>query len=134
MWRYAGLQKFEFGEQIPRVNRKGDAITRSEWGLVVSCEWRITGLEGDIVGSHQFGADGVRADSSAKGFYRLLSETPPMISAIDVSEDGSLRFEMSGGYVLTVAVDIDSSEEQWRFMQEAESVPHLTFEGGMLLR
>ena len=42
MMRYAGWQRFEFGEQKPTVNRYGRALRTSEIALAVACHWSIT--------------------------------------------------------------------------------------------
>jgi hypothetical protein len=116
MWRYAGHQKFEFGIQRPCKNRKGEHITIADWGFVVAGDWRITGPEGYIVSSDDFGPKGSRRDEKAYPFYEMLGTAPPIVESIEAEEDGSVRFCMTGGYTLDVLPDREPEAEQWRFM------------------
>ncbi len=57
MMRYGGCQKFEFGKQLPKKNRKGEDVAVGEWGLVVSCDWRIKRSNEIIVSCDDFGPE-----------------------------------------------------------------------------
>ena len=116
MFRYAGYQKFEFGVQRPFKNRKGEDITRADWGLVVGGDWRITGTEGGIVSSDDFGSGKERRDQSAKDFYRSLSNTFPLVKTIEAEDNGAVRIAMSGGYLLEIHASGGNDGERWRFM------------------
>lgn len=118
MWRYMGCQKFEFGEQKPYLNRKGEETTWADWGLVANCDWRILGPGGFALTWEHFGPTPQRRDDHAGDFYDSLETDPPVVESVGVEEDGGLRFAMTGGYRLTLdprPCDEDHSED-WRFM------------------
>lgn len=124
MWRYGECQKFEFGEQKPCLNRRGEATTRAEWGLVVSCRWRVEGPNNFVLRSESFGPGQQRTDDHAGPFYQSLAEHPPVVESVKVGEDGALRFLFTGGYSLAVVPvfpDEDYSED-WRLMTPDEDV------------
>jgi len=134
MFRYAGYQKFEFGIQRPAKNRKGEAITVADLGFVVACPWRITGPEGCIVSSADFGPDRERRDAGASGFYHLVGADPPFVEAVEVDEDGTLRFVLSAGYTIYVEPEIyEPDDEQWRFMQRDRRRKQIVMGGDGLL-
>lgn len=118
MWRYAGCQKFEFGVQRPAKNRKGQDVKRADWGLVVSCDWRVMGPEGHVVSSDDFGPGRSRRDEQAKPFYELIHTDPPVVEGIEANTGGALRIRMSQGYTLDVQPETDSGsdDEQRRFL------------------
>lgn len=116
MWRYAGLQKFEFGVQKPSRNRKGEKVTHADWGLVVTCRWQIDDKdENKIVGSEDFGPQGARRDSGASEFYKRLWSDPPIVQSIEGNVRGDVYFTMSEGYTLDIRVQANL-DEQWRLM------------------
>lgn len=132
MWRYVGCQKFEFGEQKQFINRKGEAVTRADWGLVVSCNWRIVGPASFMLCSDHFNSEKGRQDSHATDFYRSLRQEPPVIHCVDVQADGGLKFSLSQAYTLAVEpiVKKDVDDENWRLMPPSEdSRGHLVLWG-----
>lgn len=130
MIRYAGIQAFEFGVQRRRKNRKGQDITVADQRLDVSCYWCISGPEGTIVSSEDFGPKGSRRDARAYPFYDMLDSNPPVVEVLEADEAGTLHVWLSGGYSLTVRpmehVD-GSDEEQWRFLPKDKEQSHLVF-------
>jgi len=116
MFRYAGCQKFEFGEQKPHLNRKGEEMTRADWGLVASCHWRIQGPSGFLLTWEDFTP--ARRDDHAMAFYGSLKSDPPVVESVEVEEDGGLRIGMTCEYSL--ALDPSNYDEEyfedWRFM------------------
>ncbi len=151
MWRYAGYQKFEFGVRRPCKNRKGQDITRSDWGLVVGGDWRITGSQGYIVSSDDFdpvrsisqiiekaestsedsrdlpsvaNTISTRRDEAASEFYRILSDTFPLVESIEADEDGSLRISMTAGYILEILASGANDGERWRFLPKDDDAEH----------
>lgn len=100
MWRYEGLQKFEFGVQWPAKNRNGEHITRADWGIVVACFWQINGPDGYILSYNDFGPGDRRNDKPAQSFYDLLHISPRIVESITASNDGSVEFFLSDGYSL----------------------------------
>ena len=126
MTRFGGIQIFEFGVQRPRKNRKGQEITVADQKIhVSSCEWRISGPEGEIVGSKDFTP--VRGDERAHPFYQMLGDNPPLVQTVEADKAGGFVLQMIGGYSLTVSVDENIKEpdiEQWRFLPKAKSQNH----------
>ena len=118
MWRYLGCQKFEFGEQKPHVNRKGEATTWADWALVANCRWRIQGPDAFSLTWEHFGPTPERRDDHADPFYDSLRVDPPVVESVDVEDDGGLRIGMTGGYSLAFDPwpDGEDSSEEWRFM------------------
>jgi hypothetical protein len=131
MWRYAGCQKFEFGLQRPAKNRSGQEITRSDLGLVVSCHWRISGPAGHVVSSADFGPKESRRDTLAGPFYQLLEDAPPVVEALEASDDGALCLRMTSGYTVEVlpTAGIEPEDEQWRFMPKDQEQVHVVLFG-----
>jgi hypothetical protein len=133
MWRYLGFQKFEFGEQKPHLNRKGEETTWADWSLVVNCAWRIEGPEGFVLSSGHFTPE--RRDTHAHKFYESLAELPPIVEEVQVLDNGALRIKMSGGYLLAVdpnGLDEDTLED-WRLRPpEYDQQGHLVLEGNRL--
>lgn len=133
MWRYAGCQKFEFGEQRPHLNRKGDETTWADWGLVVSCAWRIEGPNCFILSSDHFGE--TRTDDFAHDFYDSLEDAAPVVEGVDVQNDGGFCLTLSKGYALDVQpdADVDPEYDRWRFMPpDGDPRGHLVMEGASL--
>lgn len=129
MWRYAGLQKFEFGVQRPHKNRKGQDVTWADWGLVVACAWRITGRARPVVASADFGPGRSRHDEQALPFYTGLATAPPIVEAIEAAANGSLRISLSHEYLLEVHTDGETDSEQWRFMPRDRRRRHFVVVG-----
>lgn len=112
MWRY-GCQKFEFGEQHPQVNRKGEAIHAAEWALVAECPWRLSGPSGFELSHEHFGPDLERRDDHAASFYKSIETSPPVVTSIAIASDGRLIVAMTGNFVLAM---VPSGEGTWRLM------------------
>jgi len=124
MWRY-GCQKFEFGEQHPQVNRKGEVIHAAEWALVAECPWRLSGPAGFEFSHQHFGLDLDRRDDHAANFYKSLETSPPVVTSIAIASDGRLTVAM-GDFVLVM---VPSGEDTWRFMPPKDD-PRGHFEVG----
>jgi len=131
IWRYAGCQKFEFGIQRPTTNHEGEEITLADWGLVVSCDWRVTGPEGHVVSSGDFGFGGSRRDEQAHPFYDRIHADSPVVESVGADDDGKLSIRMSRGYLLQVdpVTGIDPEDEQWRFTPKDEEARHVVLWG-----
>jgi hypothetical protein len=120
MWRYAGFQRFEFGEQRRSHDSKADAAPVGDWALIAGCAWRITGPMGVVVSSANFGESG-RTDKDAAPFYRLLKREPPVVEALEANAAGAIRLQLTAGYLLEIEPegaewdDEPPSEEYWLF-------------------
>jgi hypothetical protein len=127
MWRAAGMQLFEIGVQRPFKNRKGKDVTKADWSFHVDCCWSITGQEGEIVSSDDFGPDATRRDENAKPFYRMLGDPALTITSIRADNEGGVRIQMSGAYVLDIWPcweDAEPDDEYWRFLPKDENRGH----------
>lgn len=116
MFRYVGVQRFEFGEQQKWVTRKGKETTRAYWALNASCGWRITGPGSFTLCSDHFGPEEAKGDDHAEPFYALIhSDSPPTLEAVTVGLDGGLECSLSQGYTLTLwrSPKEDPRDEQW---------------------
>lgn len=128
MYRFAGIQVFEFGLQKPCKNRKGEDITRADQSLHASCHWRITGPEGDILSSEDFGPGTERRDEKAQPFYQRLTDDPLLITAIEADEQGSLHLALSGGHALHLQPCKEPEAEypeRWRYLPKDKRKRHL---------
>jgi hypothetical protein len=132
MFRFVGIQAFEFGDRGPGKNYKGEDVFRADQRLHVSCSWCITGPEGVVVSSEDFGRNGVRSDEQAHPFYHMINSHPLLVEAIEADEQGAIRLQMSRGYSLEVQPDEpedepdeDSTGEQWRFLPKDKRRRHL---------
>lgn len=102
MWRYVGSQRFEIGPKIPTLNRKGRRELKADIALVVSSYWEITGTDGHIVGSRDFGPDDDRRDSEeAHALYRLLELDRIWIQRVEGRDDGGFHLHLSHEFVIT---------------------------------
>lgn len=141
MWRYVGSQRFEIGPKIPTQNRKGRRVWKADIALVVSSYWDITGPDGHIVGSRDFGPDDERRDSDeAHALYRLLQQDRIWIRSVEGRTDGGFHLHLNYGFVLTSLPpphehacisadevkrrkDLFCEGELWRFMPNFITVP-----------
>lgn len=129
MWRYFGCQKFEFGEQKPQINSRGEETTWADWGLVACAAWTMTGPEVFELSSDHFEPE--RRDGHASEFYQSLDVNPPAVEQVQVLSDGALSISLTGGYHLSLQ-GIPPNEEKfeaWRLMPpDEEPRGHLTLD------
>lgn len=110
MFRYAGCQKFEFG----------DPAGGTDWGLVAGDAWRLRGPALDVssgefsLGNEDFEPE--RDDAHAGPFYERLSNAPLRVTGADVGHDGGVRIDLSEGHSLTVGPGTRPADEIWRLM------------------
>lgn len=131
MWRYAGCQKFEFGGQRHRTHAEASFLS-ADWGLVVSCGWKISGPQGRIVASDDFGPRMTRRDEAAGALYELLhTPSAPRVTRIESDSAGRLSIEMTDGYVLEVCPEpcTHPNGEQWRLMRNDGEHEHCVLWG-----
>jgi len=127
MFRAAGIQAFEFGQQRPAVNRKGEAVSKGDWRINARCDWSIRGPAGVIVSSADFGPGRERRDDSAAWFYEGLSRAEWRAVSLGACDDGQLAIELSGGFHVEFWFDPNNGDpngEQWRFFREVREGTH----------
>lgn len=144
MYRYLGSQRFDIGPQQCVINRRGNEVWKSDTALILSCQWKIAGSVGHIVGSDDFGPGRERRDSAeAKAFYRLVDKEEDLIwiQGVEGKNDGSIHFTLNDNFTLTLlaeplkqAMVLDPKEaemrllafeddELWRFMPNSLTNP-----------
>lgn len=131
MFRYLGFQKFEFDEQKPFLNRKGQPVTASDIGLVVGCWWQISGPDDFVLNSGHFPGEGPRTDQHAYAFYESLHEpNPPEVRRIEVDPNGGLEIALSKGLHLSLyGRHPEDRDDAWRFMpKEDDERGHLVLD------
>lgn len=117
MMRYAGWQRFEFGEQKPTINRKGRSLRTSDLAIAAACHWRITQNGNPVVSADDFGPDRERRDDSAMPFYAALPDKGPIIERLTVGERGELLFVCSDG----ISLEIDATRPLHTWLWENEN-------------
>ena len=132
MIRYCGWQRFEFGEQIPAKNKRGEDVTISDWAISLNCPWRIEGPDGFSLTSEDFEPE--RHDDHAEAFYDRFESDPISVESVSVESNGALTFFFSEGFVLNAkpANELEPEfEEWWFFPPESGAVPSfsLGYEG-----
>lgn len=115
-----GWQIIEFGEQKPDVNRKGQAITRADWTVRISCHWRIV----DPFGEEVLSNERPNGDQAASYFERMEAESL-IVESIRGYEDGSVLFVLAEGYQLLIDARLDQGGEQWRLLPPAEGTDYV---------
>ena len=132
MWRYAGLQRLEFGHQKPTKNRKGEDITLSDYALIVACRWKITGPTGRVVRRKDFGPGRERRDQEAHWFYEELPNERIRVVSLTAKRNGGLTVLLTFGYRLSISPRMPkkrrAERELWRFIPKPlgeEFPPHL---------
>jgi len=108
MWRYYGMHKFEFGPQIPFINKKGKPSSQSQWGLIVGCPWQLFGPGGFELSSQK--------DQTLpwlEDLYKLMDTDPPTVTEILCEDEGNLRINMTEGFEIVVSPPSAVEEEEW---------------------
>ncbi len=116
MGRFVGWQRFEFGPQKPFINKKGQEATKADYAIDVVCGWRIISPEGVVVGSDDYGPGMERHDEQGKPFFRMLSQSPPVVESVRADNVGSVHFALTGGYRLDILPMGAIQAEQWIFL------------------
>lgn len=114
MWRYAGLQRFEFEN------------SSEELALVVGCDWRILGPDFFALGSWNFGRRGKRFDGHAEAFYEGLAQQPLAVNDYRLHFDGAITISLEAGFTLSVNPEVEVSKlgDQWRIMRPLSEGRH----------
>lgn len=144
MMRYAGCQRFSFGQPYERLNRRGKPIILFDYAIVASCLWEIQ-CDGEyVVGRHDFGPGDIRRDSAAQWFYDLVRAQSLKVTQIEAMANGGLTVAFTDEIVLSVTPGLPVKQrysktqkklralmlrdgELWRLMpkkQSDEEPPH----------
>ncbi len=114
-----GCQKFEFGEQKPFINDDGDEAFMADLGLVASCAWTISGPDGFELGHWHLPPIGPDGDILAEDFYDSLETNPQVVQTVHIDSEGSLSFELTGGFRLQLVPTADAPSTDhtfWMFL------------------
>lgn len=134
MFRYAGLQRFDFGEQRPSVNSKGLPNTISDWGLVVGCNWQIDGPDGFRLQQADYRSGPGPEGPNIHEFFEMLEKDPPKLLSYELDALGTLTMVLERGYQLRVEACSSSGWEQWRLVpQRTEAHIHLIYRDGRVM-
>jgi hypothetical protein len=127
MWRYVGHQRFEFGEQRPCKNRKGQDITRADLAVVALCHWRISRADGSSVSRCNFRSSTEPGDEAAGRFVEECLDSQPVVLEITAQDSGGVHLVLAHGYELWLEPDPDDAselDEEWRFLPRDHAERH----------
>lgn len=115
---------FEFGEQLPFINKRGDDVTAASIKLDLSCPWRISKDRRLVMSSGDFEFDrkyqrvalpyrvtrprdawDIERWRLCKGFWNVLEEASVRVRRVTVRPTGDITLLLSHGYRLDVWVD-----------------------------
>jgi hypothetical protein len=139
--RAANLQVFKFGEQIPDVTRRGEAVLIGEFGLHVQCSWRIIHAATIVVAANDrylaAGDDPYqdyddfdwdkqpnRLDEHITALFAAWAENPPHVESMEADAVGSLHIALARDYVLDVLPSDSLGREYWRLVPNAPKRDH----------
>lgn len=120
-------QCFEFGEQKPALNKKGDEITRADYSVTLTGDWAVTLGSLVVMGSGDHKSNGKRRFydrvtpprepeardrwKRAKAFFQLIEEAKLIVESILVTPSGLILISLSDGYVIQgMQCNADNSE------------------------
>lgn len=117
MFRYMGIQKFEFWS--PQVSVDDDC----DYGLAVSCDWSIKNLSGGVLCSAEFGP--VRHDDPENQIYKIIFGEHPTVAGLKLDRQGNLLLHLSSQLEFSINPNepqegSDSVHEQWRLMYHGD--------------
>lgn len=131
MW-HPIFQIFEFGEQRPGKNKKGQDVTFGDWSLHVSCEWHVARNGSVIVGSRDMkrkrtgqarrffdrktpprDAEERKRWAAANEFFDLVKQGVLIVQSVSVGSTGSLEIKLSDNFVLRTFNACATGWEQW---------------------
>lgn len=147
MWRISryGLQRFEFGDQWPDKNRRGETVTYGICSLHVACAWRIIHSSGIIVGAddynnseqHESYPSRLNPDNPepdifalrAFAFFDSLHDNPPIVETLEADNVGSVHFFLSREYQLQILPIESGDGEHWRLLYRDGRRRHFVVSG-----
>jgi hypothetical protein len=135
MFRYAGCQRFQFGERFTTKSPKGKNIIVSDWALLVASEWEISLNKDIILSSNDFLQEKLPNNENQKSFYDGLKDYSHKVLEIHTENSTIFSLKFNTEYILKVnnSIIADSNftpdilnirrqilspGELWRFMPE----------------
>lgn len=93
---------FEFGEQIPFVNRDGEEVSRAKRSLKSLNRFEIEGLAKGILNSDNYSDDERNLSAAAIEFLDRMNRGEFTVESICVSELGEVRIELASRVTLRI--------------------------------
>lgn len=137
---------FQFGDEYVVPDRHDGTKVVGEYALHVTCEWRIIGVHGIVVGladkyfpagdpydeppdfdEDKPGAN--RCDERVTAFFATRAGSLLIVEEIWADHTGSLRLTLSDGYVLEVFPSHTLKYEHWRLFRPYVDKPHFVVTG-----
>lgn len=116
-WRYAGLQRIEFGLQEPFINRLGQTSSMGEYSLTMSCKWNVSESGISIISSDDYNPRNESRNLEAKWFFTLIKTEPPIVSDIVSDNKGIIAIRLNRNFTLNINPTEITSGEYWRFFK-----------------
>jgi hypothetical protein len=143
--RAIDMEIFHFGDLQPILGRRGTAMV-GDYRLHVQCAWRIVGDAGIVVASRDryypagdpysnqdgfdWSAQGVnRCDERVTAFFKEQDGIHLRVEAVFADNVGSVRLQLSGGFLLDIFPDDSLDKEHWRLVPRAPAIPHFVVTG-----
>ena len=131
MQRYAGCQRFSFGQAYEAKNRRGKEMIRYDYGVVISCLWEIFIEEVRIVGRTDFGPGDIRRDEDAKWFYKVVDTQQLIVKKIHGRSDGGFTMEFSDAVTLNLTPEFSRKQ---RYSKSEKKLREMLLRDGELWR
>jgi len=145
--RVVDLQWFVFGVTNPDESNNEHDQFNFEYAIHVQCAWRISDTKGIVVASRDryysancssyednqdFNWDvpgSNQCDQKIANFIESKSTKPLIILSVEADVVGSLRINLSEGYVLDLFPDDSLGKEYWRFFKLNSDHTHFVVTG-----
>lgn len=140
-------QIFEFGEQKPFTNRKGEVATQADLSLKFLADWRVSLGAETVFGSGDHGSgkrrfydrktppreefDRVRW-KRAKEFLRRVEERTLVVESVNVTDTGIVFVKLSDGYEIA-GFRCGTELDDLLYYSRKEDRSILVCESGMLM-
>lgn len=117
MWR-AGLQVFEFGEQVEGLSRKGEVYYASQKRIHVICPWRIIKENTLILGSGDYleQESKISETHDYSTFFEELEAGRLIVRDINYHEFNDLEIIFDNNYKLQLFLVGARLSDYWRFI------------------